>query len=208
MKRYQFAILLGIMAAALAIPASAQFYAGAGVGRGQATGGDGSTVVLGVPVTVTGGNSTRTDWDLYGGYQFTKNWGIEGQYTNLGNRTFNVNIGAPINLNGSAKIKASEWGLAGTGKLPLSNEFYVMGKLGASRNHIGGGNVTLGGISVNTASNNRTGLLAGGGAGYDFTKNIGIRLEYDNFGKFCKTCGFNNGSMNYSDWSLRLQYTF
>jgi OOP family OmpA-OmpF porin len=185
--------------------ASAQFYLGGGVGRSKPTGADATVTVLGVPVTATGGNTSKTSWKLYGGYQFTENWGIEGQYVNLGDRTYTVSA---LGVSGSGKIKANEWGLAGTGKLPLSNDFYLMAKLGASRNHVGGGNFTVAGFAAPIGGTSKTSLLAGAGAGYDFTKNVGVRLEYENFGKFCGSCGPTNNAIKASNWALDLQYKF
>jgi len=201
--------LLGLLTGAVfSSTASAQFYLGAGAGESHISGADGSTVVAGVPATGTGGNKWQGMWKLYGGYQFTPNWGVEGQYSDLGRRTYNVQLGAPINLGGSAKFKTDEWGLAATGTLPLSNGFSLLGKLGATRNHVGGGNLTIAGIPFATGGSNKTSLLAGIGAGYDINKNFGVRLEYENYGKISSNGFLGNSSVKADSVSISLKYSF
>ena len=209
MQRFNVLISIAALSACLLpAPASAQFYLGIGAGASKISGVNSSTTVLGVPVTASGGDATKTGWKLYGGYQFTQNWGIEAQYADLGNRTVNVTVGPPINLGGSTVISTNQWALSGTGTLPLSNDFYLMAKLGATRNHIGGGNLTIAGVSAAVGSTNRTDLLAGIGAGYNFTKNIGVRLEYENFGKMASNNGINGGSIKADYWSASVKYAF
>ena len=209
MQRFNvFISIAALSACLLSAPASAQFYLGIGAGASRISGVNSSTTVLGAPVTASGGDTTKTGWKLYGGYQFTQNWGIEAQYTDLGNRTVNVTVGPPVNLGGSTVISANQWALSGTGTLPLSNDFYLMAKLGATRNHIGGGNLTIAGVSAAVGGTNRTDLLAGIGAGYNFTKNIGVRLEYENFGKMASNNGINGGSIKADYWSASVKYAF
>ena len=182
-----------------------QFYVGAGVGASKASGADGSTTIGGVAVSASGGNATKTSWKLYGGYQFTPNWGLETQYSELGDRTYTVSAGA---ASGSTKLRAYQWSLAGTGTLPLSDQFYLMAKLGATRNHVGGGNFTIGAVSVAVGGSDRTELLAGIGAGYNINKNVGVRVEYENFGKLSNNGGINNNSVKSDNWSVSLKYSF
>lgn len=192
----------------LAAPAFAQFYVGGGVGAAKSSGLNGSGVSLGVPFTV-GGDTTKTSWKLYGGYQFTPNWGIEAQYSDLGKRSANINFGAPINAGGTTSgSTASQWSLAGTGTLPINSNVYLMGKLGASRNKFDSYSLTVAGASATGAGSNKTDLLAGIGIGYDFTKNIGVRFEYENFGKFSSNGGGGGGSIKADNWGASLKYSF
>lgn len=106
-------------AAFVAVPASAQWYAGVGVGSSKIDGAG------------SGLDSSKTSAKLYGGYQITPTWGAEAQYTDLGKRE------AP-----GVSIKPSQYSLAGTGTFPVSQSFSLMGKLGVTRNRVdvSGGN--------------------------------------------------------------------
>lgn len=194
----------GLLTAMISAPASAQWYAGLGVGSGKTSGINGTTAVGAVNVTTTG-DASRTSWKLLGGYQFTPNWGLEAQYAGLGNRTITATAGAAT---GTGSASANQWSLAGTGTMPISNGFSLMGKLGFSRNQINGGNFCAGATCGNLGSSSRTDLLAGVGVGYSFNKNISLRAEYENFGKFTSNGGANGGAIKADNWAISLLYSF
>jgi OOP family OmpA-OmpF porin len=176
-------LLVAFTGVFFASPASAQWYVGAGVGAGQAK--------LSNNGTVQGNDSHETSGKIFGGYQFTPNWGIEGQYVYLGK--YDVTNGG-----GSGSYKPESWGLAATGTIPLSNNFYLMGKLGAAFNRLRDSNFSGG---------NKTDLLAGVGAGYNFNANWGIRAEYENFGKITKNNN-NGGDIKGDNWTVSVKYSF
>jgi len=124
-------------------------------------------------------NDNREDsWKLYAGYQFDRTWGMEVAYNDLGQYR-----GADI----------ESWSLAGTGTIPLNESWALMAKLGATSNRsdfAGGGN--------------HTALLAGVGVSYSFTKNVGVRLEYEDFGKLADTGNDSRGK----NVALSLKYGF
>jgi OOP family OmpA-OmpF porin len=151
-----------IFAACTAAPAMAQMYVGAGAGASKT-------------------DSHETSWKLYGGFQFSPNWGIELGYTDLGRY-----LGA----------RADAWSLAGTGTMPLSPNWSLLGKLGVTSNH----------ARFAGAGEHRTGLLAGIGVGYSLTKNVGVRLEYEDFGKLSKNGIGNNSHGN--NIGLSVKYSF
>lgn len=211
MKKILMAV--AIAGAFVAAPASAQWYIGGGVGAGSAKLGNFSATSGTTTVSSQGSNSTSTSGKIFGGYQFTPNWGVEGQYVYLGRYNFNATSNV-AGVTGSGSYKADSFDLAGTGTLPLGN-FFLMGKLGLAFNHVNGGNFCAsgpGGTACATLGNgNRTDLLAGVGAGYNFNANWGLRLEYENFGKMAKNN--NNGNGNGGDikgqnWALSVKYAF
>ena len=180
----------------MATSAFAQGYVGLGVGSSRSSGGDGTTA----GTTITGSNSSKTSYKIYGGYQFTPNWGVEAQYTDLGNRNFTISnplvaAGAP----GTANVRANQFSIAGTGTLPLSQGFSLMGKLGVSANRTTGS--ASAGFVVNNS--NRTDAIVGVGVQYAITPRMAVRLEYEDFGRFSNTNNFrgNNTSLNF-------QYSF
>ena len=151
-----------ILSACLVAPAAAQMYVGAGVGASKT-------------------DSEETSWKVYGGYQFTPNWGIELGYTDLGRYL------------GSG---AEAWSIAGTGTILMGPNWSLLGKLGATSNntHFPG------------SSDHRNGVLVGIGVGYSFTKNVGMRLEYEDFGKLTSNGQGNDSRGN--NISLSLKYSF
>jgi OOP family OmpA-OmpF porin len=216
-KRNLVVMLAALTSAAVAAPAAAQsgasagpWYLGFGLGKSHSTGGNGSGVVSGVPFTVSGLEGNQTSFQVNGGYQFTPEWGIELQYTDLGKRDGSVAFGAPVN--GTATIsglKAYQVGLAGTGTLWFNESWFGRAKLGVSSNHISSNTATVttaGGTgSVSVSSGSKTSVLAGIGAGYKWTPNISTRLEYEYFGKFAST---PTGDIKGSNLGLRFQYSF
>ena len=175
-------LLVAFASAFVSGPASAQWYVGAGAGAAQAK--------LSSNGAVQGNDSHEASGKIFGGYQFTPNWGIEGQYVYLGKYDFST-------AGGSGSYKPESWGLAATGTIPLSNNFYLMGKLGAAFNRLSDSN--LGG-------DNKTDVLAGVGVGYNFNANWGIRAEYENFGKIIKNN--NGGDIKGENWAVSVKYSF
>lgn len=189
-----------IAAAFVALPASAQWYAGVGAGSSKATGADGPVTGTGIPAntTFTGGNTSKGMYKLFGGYQITPNWGVELQYSDLGNRdvAFRNAAGTPI---ATGTAKASQYSIAGTGTLPLAGDFSLIGKLGVSSNRIK--------ISVQNVSDSgsKSSLMAGVGVAYNLTPAVAVRLEYEDFGKMSD--GFGR-SIRANAYSVSLKYAF
>jgi OOP family OmpA-OmpF porin len=194
-------IAVAIAGACAAAPASAQWYIGGGVGSAQAKLG---TYSPAVGVTVNGNSSRDTSFKLFGGYQFTPNWGIEGQYSDLGRYDYTV---SQAGASGNGTYRVDQWSLAGTGTLPLSNNFYLMAKLGVSSNHVRASSVCVPLGCASSSSGSKSDLLAGIGAGYNFNKNIGVRVEYENFGKMANVAN-GGGSVKGENWAVSLKYSF
>jgi OOP family OmpA-OmpF porin len=125
-------------------------------------------------------DSREDSWKLYGGYQFNPTWGVELGYNDLGK-----NRGGDM----------ESWTLAGTGTMPLNERWSLMGKLGAALNR-----------PEFAGSSDRSSLLVGVGVGYTLSRNVGLRLEYEDFGKLSKN---NIGSTaKGNNVSLSLNYKF
>lgn len=199
MKKIITALAIGTAFAAA--PASAQWYVGGGVGTAKGTG----SGTVGA-AQYSANSSRQTSWKIYGGYQFTQNWGIEAQYTDLGRYGYTLTSGA---ASATGNASANQWGIAGTGTLPINNDFYLMAKLGVSANRVSlsSASVTSGGVTTTVGGNgSKADLLAGIGAGYNFNKNLGLRVEYENFGKMANIT--NGGSIKGDNFSVSLRYAF
>ena len=197
-----------MLTAIISVPASAQWYAGAGVGSSNATGINGSGAVTATTNVTISGGTRETSWKLYGGYQFTPNWGVEAQYTDLGKRSPTLTISGPGGGSAGLSVSPSQWSIAGTGTMPLSNNFYLLGKLGVSRNEIDNVTATVGGVTITASGARKTDLLAGLGVGYNFNKNVGVRFEYENFGKFSSNTGVSGSAIKGDNWGISLKYAF
>lgn len=125
-------------------------------------------------------DSREDSWKLYGGYQFNPIWGVELGYNDLGQYR-----GADL----------ESWTLAGTATMPLNERWSLLGKLGLASNR-----------PQFLGSGDRTGLLAGVGVGYTLTRNVGLRLEYEDFGKLSK--GGIGSSSKGNNVSLSMKYMF
>ncbi len=198
MKKILMAV--AIAGAFVAAPASAQWYVGAGVGSAQAKLGAYSPAAN---VNVTGTSNRDTAWKILGGYQFTPNWGAEMQYSDLGH--YNYTLSQP-GASATGNYKANQWSFAGTGTIPFGN-FYGFGKLGISANHVSTSSACIPAGCLTNGSGYKSDLLAGVGVGYNFTKNIGLRLEYENFGKLTNVSN-GGGSVKGEDWALSVKYSF
>ena len=174
----------------MATSAFAQGYIGFGLGSSNSRGANSSVGA----VTVTGADSSKGSAKIYGGFQFTPNWGLEAQYTDLGNRSYTVNNAGVIT---TGNARSSQYSLAGTGTLPIAQSFALIGKLGVSANR-----------ANFSGSNNKTSLMAGVGVSYSITPRLAVRLEYEDFGKFSDGNGLGGGSIRATNTSLNLQYAF
>jgi OOP family OmpA-OmpF porin len=184
-------MLAALLSAAAAIPASAQAQqAYIGLNVGQASHG-----VDDEGLAVISRSERKTAFKLYGGYQFTKNWGVELGYADFGKARNVYNVGAPLTL----EYQSTAVYLAGTGTVPLNEQFALFAKLGISSGRTSG-TLSFAGTNLQ-ASGRKSSLMGGIGASYNLTKNAAIALEYEDFGKL-------DGDSKVNMWSVGLRYKF
>jgi OmpA-OmpF porin, OOP family len=119
-----------------------------------------------------------TSWRIFGGYQFNKNFAVELGYINFGESSASGPV--PPFGTGSVKFESTAFDLVAVGVLPLANQFSVYGKLGLYRADTDIDlNVTALGSASRSDSN--TDLTFGIGARYDFTRNLGVRAEWQRY---------------------------
>ena len=185
-----------VAVAFIAAPAFAQGYVGLGLGSSSISGFDRTNGVA----VFTGGNAAKTSTKIFGGYNYTPTWGVEAQYTMLGKRAITVTpVQAGANTNSA---DYSQFGLYGTGTLPLNANFSLIGKLGVSANTAKVTD-TLGGRD----SQGNTNLSFGLGASYKFTPKMAARAEYEDFGKFIRATA-TGGDVRASNFSVSFLYSF
>ena len=186
MKRTYLAIgtILAVTCAS-AFAGDSGLYIGADVGRAGYT-------------TGTGANSSAV-YGITGGYQFSKNWGAEAQYTGLGNYS-----GVSATTGAAFSSKADAESLVAIGMFSIADVLSVYGKLGVAntnnnQNHSNG-------TSGNTS---RVDATYGLGVQYEINSAIGARFGWDRYiaDSFSTTTGLKN-SRNMDVWALGAVYKF
>lgn len=184
--------LIALLGTALALPLAAQAeggYFGVNVGRAENK----------LSFEGESEKDRGSGYKLYGGYDFTKNFGVEAGYVRLAKWS-----GSDADLGASASYKPSAVYVAATGTLPLSDQFSLLGKVGVTRNRAKL-SASIVGIGSGSETYNNTTAMFGVGAAYNFTNNFSAVAEYENFGKVLDEEGVTiKGNMI----SLGLRYKF
>lgn len=158
-----------LVAAPVAFAAGATpWYVGGSIG--QTTMKDGCTGFVGACDDKDSGNK------FFGGYQFNPNLAVEASYVGMGKATAS---GVVFGLPYTGTAKATGWGAAAVGTLPVNKEFSVFGKLGVVMSELKYSEV-YGGVPYNF-SGASTGANFGFGAKYDFSSNVAVRAEWERF---------------------------
>jgi OOP family OmpA-OmpF porin len=146
---------------AQAKPADTGFYIGASVGQSTA---DCDTSGTGLSC-----DDKDTAYKVFGGYKFNRNLAVEAGYTPLGEVTAS---GGGVNIT----AEATAWELVGVGMFPLGNNFSVYGKLG-----LYSGELEVSSNIGASGDKTTTDLTYGLGVQFDFTRNLGIRGEWQRY---------------------------
>jgi OmpA-OmpF porin, OOP family len=160
------ALLAAILPAsmlALSAPAFAQGQSDAGWYIGGSYGKT-SYSLSGIPAGVSVDDGD-TGFKIFGGFQFTKHWGAEAGYVDFGNAT-----ASGASLSGDVGVTAITF--AGTGTLPLGENFALLGKLGLAMWDSSGSA---------SSGDNGTDVYFGVGARYSFNKNLALVVDYERF---------------------------
>lgn len=184
--------LLG--AAALAIfgsaPVLAQgtgWYGGASVGRTRATIDDERITRALAGQGFTASSIEDRDGDrgfkVFGGYQFTPNFGLEAGYFDLGEFGYTARTTPPGSLTGDIRVKGLHVDLVGT--LPLTQRFSVLGRVGLTSSRTDGSFSAIGAARVPYASastsERSTNYKYGLGVAYNLTENLAMRVEGERY---------------------------
>ena len=158
-------ILIALFAVATIAPvaAQAQAFIGASVGRGE------QKLVL---EDVGSIKESDTSYKLFGGYQFTKNIGVEAGFGDLG--TVSINDGTD-----TVESNPKMFFAAVTGTVPVTNVISATGKIGFART-----NTTLTVVGLGSEKMKHTSPLLGLGMSFAVTPKISIVAEYEHFFNF------------------------
>jgi OmpA-OmpF porin, OOP family len=162
LKKIAFTFLISTVFAQAAMAAEDGGYIGGGLGISFTT----------IKNTSTGVSNTFSSSGphLLGGYQFNRNFALEGEYFDLG--SFND---YPV------AIKASGYGVSGVGIIPLgSGRFSLFGKIGLTSVSTTG-SAAPGWVLTVPASQTKSGVSVGFGMNYDITPKATLRLSLNSY---------------------------
>jgi OmpA-OmpF porin, OOP family len=164
------------------------FYGGISLGQSQVRFSEDFLSFPGATGESLSKDETGNAYKVFIGYRVSRNFAVEGGYTNFGEFSATNNISA-IALFGpgslSFKFKSSGFNMDAVGILPISDAFEAFGKLGliyttSKATFSGTGSVTVAapGVPPN-ATQSEVNLKAGIGAEYHFVPALGLRVEYE-----------------------------
>lgn len=114
------------------------------------------------------------------GYHFSPTWAVEGGYTSIADSTLNSNG------TGTFTYSQSMWNAVAVGTYTVNDNFELFGKLGlgiVSAKAAVTGTTTLNGATNTSLSATTASVIYGIGAQYNFSKQVGVRAQYESLGK-------------------------
>ena len=199
---------LAMLASPLALAEEPGWYGGASLGRSSASIDDAritaNLLAAGLATNSISHRDRSQGFRIFGGYQFTPNFGLEAGYADLGKFGFTASTTPPGTLNGDIRLQGLSVDLVGT--LPVTDKFSVLGRIGLAS--INARDTFTGTGAVNVVNPNPskrdTNAKFGLGLGYSFTPSLGMRLEAERY-RVNDAMG-NKGSINLM--SVGLVYRF
>lgn len=218
---------------ALSLPAAAQWsmsgwYAGIGAGEVKTD----EELVTNRESTITGvvpnSISTRFDdkdssWKAFVGYRMSDWLALELNYADLGEHSTDTRFlggDPPADAQVIITRQVKGFGLDAVLSAPITQRFSVFGRVGAFRADLDataqlGGNVEFtggNGETFRTASQSETLARYGAGLDFDFTPNLGMRLEWERYAnvgkKFEVGQSGTTGEADMDNLSLSVVYRF
>lgn len=176
---------IAAVASPLAVAGDPGWYAGFNVGQAKATIDDeriiSSLLSQGATSVSIVDDDSDTGYKIFGGYQFHRNFAVEGGYFNLGEFGYTATTVPAGTLTGDIQIQGINFDLVGM--LPFTEKFSAFARAGvihaeAEDTFTGTGVV----IVVNPNPSTRdTKYKYGVGLQYDFTEALGMRLEAERY---------------------------
>lgn len=162
-------IKLAIIAASLfaAQAASAQTYVGVGVGQSKLKG---DAVDYVTDHRATSVDDKDTTGKAFIGYQFNRNFALEGSYNYLGHY-------AASNRFERAEVQGRSLGLDAVATLPLTQNFGLLGRVGVARTRVTGSAQDL--AFIYTGRGHDTAVHYGLGAQYKLSEKVALRGEVE-----------------------------
>ena len=179
-------VALAVIASSFAVAADTGWYGGINIGQSRAKIDDDriAAQLLGSGLTTTSISDDERDigYKLYGGYQFNKNFALEGGYFNLGKFGFTATTVPAGTLSGNIKLQGLN--LDAVGILPFSEKFSAFGRAGVNYAQAKDNFSSTGAVAVPTEPNpskREANYKFGLGLQYNFTESLGMRAEAERY---------------------------
>jgi OOP family OmpA-OmpF porin len=171
-RKLAAASVLAIAGALAASHASAQAYLGGSIGQSDVD----DEITNGL-ITSGSVDGKDTAFKIFGGYMFNRNFGVEGAYVDLGEVSYSGSFGgAPVT---GGKVEINGFNVSAVGAFPVNEQFSVFGKIGLFIWDADASDTTAG--VPFSASADGTDVSFGVGVSYSFTRNLGVRAEWEMF---------------------------
>ena len=164
--------LLLVCFLAVSPQAAAQGFLGGGVGQSDID----ERIARGL-IDEGAADGKDTGWKIFGGYMVSPYFGLEFTYVDLGELTYSGTFrGIPVS---GGRLEVTGLNFAFLGSYPVAGKLSVLGKLGLFLGEAKFGD-TIGGVP-SSGSEGTTDISFGFGAAFDFTRNLGMRAEWEQF---------------------------
>ncbi len=178
-------VALAIIASPFAAADDSGWYAGANAGQSRATIDDvritSGLLNSGFTSTSITDDDRSTGYKIYGGYQFNRNFALEGGYFDLGKFGFNPTTVPAGTLSGSIKLRGLNLDLVGS--LPITQRLSAFGRLGVNYAEARDSFTGTGAVNVldPNPSKRDTNLKVGLGLQYELTQSLAMRAELERY---------------------------
>jgi len=178
-------VALAAITSPYAVADDTGWYGGASVGQSRARIDDGritrGLLGSGFATTSISDDDRDTGYKIFGGYQFNRNFALEGGYFDLGRFGFTATTLPAGTLHGDIKVRGLNLDLVGI--LPITERFSALGRIGvthaeAKDNFSGTGAVT---VTNPNLSKKDTNYKYGLGLQYAFTESFAMRAEAERY---------------------------
>ena len=176
-------LALAIMASTCALADDSSWYVGGNLGESRAKIDDARITagLLGSGLTTTSinDNSRDTAYKIFGGYQFNKNFALEGGYFDLGRFGFVATTAPPGTLSGDIRLRGLS--LDAVGFLPFTEKFSAFGRVGMNYAQARDSFAGTGIVNVLNANPSQRALnpTLGVGLQYAFNESFALRAELE-----------------------------
>jgi OOP family OmpA-OmpF porin len=176
---------LAAIASPVAVAAEPGGYGGVSIGRSSANIEEARITngLLGAGFAATSITEDERDrgFKIFGGYQFNRNFAVEGGYFDLGKFSFTAATVPAGTLTGNIRVRGLNLDLVGI--LPFTEKFSAFGRVGVqyakTKDSFAGTGAVL--IANPNPSERDTNYKFGLGLQYDFTQSLGMRVEAERY---------------------------
>lgn len=153
-------------------------------------------------VTYTSCDDSDMAYRLGIGYQLNQNFGVEASYINLSDLAASgTYLGAAF----TQKVSGDAFQFAVIGTAPINESFSVFGKVGVARASLDN-DANVIGVGAGKESANSTKATFGVGASYNINKQMAIRAQYEDLGKWGDDA--TTGTSKVNMFSVGIAYKF